>query len=138
VFDHFGQGVGQKLQGPPNTSFRRSRASQGEQLRFFLSTQLSARTRSLLFTERRLQAHLHKGLLDAINGRAAGLHSCCDGLVGDATIRCQQDLHPSEPSHGLLTAAHQSAKLASFGLAKIDPIPYIHCLSPYFCWKSLG
>ena len=64
------------------------------------------------------QADLDKALLGAIDGRAAGLHRGLDGLVADAGIGCQEDLHSLEPSDRLLAATHQGAKLVAFELAK--------------------
>ena len=64
-------------------------------------------------------------------------HRGGDGLVGDPGVGGQQDLHPLEPPHWLLAAAHQGPKLVSFGLAEVDPIPYVHSKCPSL-WKGLG
>jgi hypothetical protein len=35
------------------------------------------------------------------------------------------------------TAAHQGTQLVSFGLAELDPTPYVHSQSPSW-WRSCG
>jgi hypothetical protein len=130
MFDHFQQRIGQKLQSPAGAALGWIRASQGDQLHLFLAAQLSSRPGPRLFTEGGFQTDLYKPLLGAIDGRAADLHRGLDGLVADAGVRCQQDLHSLEPSYWLLAATHQGAKLVAFELAKIDSISYVHSQSP--------
>jgi hypothetical protein len=125
-FDQFDQGIGQKLQGPPGASLRRIGTRQRHQLRLLLAAQFASSPRTRLFTESGLQADLHKALLGAVDGRTAGLHRCGDSLVGDAGVGGQQDLHPLEPPHRQFTSAHEGAEFVSFGLAEVDPIPYVH------------
>jgi hypothetical protein len=122
VFDQFDQGIGQKFQGPAGATLRGIRASQGHQLHLLLAAQLASRARTRLFTEGGLEADLHKALLGAVDGRAAGLHRCRDGLVADAGVSGKQDLHPLEPSHRQFTSAHHGAEFVSFGLAEINSI----------------
>ncbi len=137
VFDQFDHSIGQKLQGPAGATRRGVRARQRHQLHFLLAVQLAGRTRARLFAEGGLDADLHKALLGAVDGRAAGLYRCRDGLVADAGVGSQQDLHSLHPSHRQFTAAHQGAEFVSFGLAEINSISYIHVESP--SWrKSLG
>jgi hypothetical protein len=118
--------AGEQLQGPARPPCRRPGAGRRHQQRLFLAAQLARRTGPRLLAQRRLQVAQHEAPLEAVHRRAAHPDAAGDRLVTHPRIGRQQDLRPLELARRMLAAAQQRPELGAFGLAQLDPVPYIH------------
>lgn len=118
--------AGQQLQGPARPPDRRLGAGGGHQQRRLLAAQLALNTGPRLLAQRCLQVTQHETAPGAIYRRAAHPDRAGDLLVAQPRIGRQQDLRPFQLARRMLAAAQQRLKLATFFLAQLDPVPYIH------------
>ena len=118
--------AGQQLQGPARPSRRRLGAGRRHQQRLLLAAQLARRAGARLLAQRRLQVAQHEAPLGPVHRRAADPDAAGDLLVAGPGIGRQQDLRPLELARRMLAAAQQRCELVAFGLAQVDPVPYIH------------
>ena len=76
--------------------------------------------------KRCLQVACHEAALGPVNRRAADADRSNDLLVAGSAIGRQQDLRPLQLARRMLAAVQQRPELGMFGLAQLDPVPYIH------------
>ena len=122
--------IGQQLQRPALAARGRVGAGGRDQQRFLLAGKLAFATRARLLIEGSFQIAFHKAALGSINRRPADPNALCDRLIVHTRIGRQQDLRPFQLANRTFAASQQRRKLFTLRLAQVDPIPYIHHISP--------